>query len=418
MPITRVCIASETFLPLIGGSEKQAFLQSKCLRERGMETTIITMHFQRECPVYEVLEGVPVLRVARGILIWRDLLPGVLRRFCYLLALSVLGWQLWQRRHTYDILHVFQFSLFTLPALFVCRLAHKPLVVGMRNDSPLSQRGRRAHSWSDLDGLAHLGRPVLRLINHQLWLAQARILVLSTHMRSSLKHYGLDGAITHLLPNGVDIARFTPHPEHEEPLTVVCVARFRHQKGIDVLLCAWSLLVEQLPAARLLLVGDGPLFASLQRLVEELKITDSVEFVGMCANVAQQYQRGSIAVLPSRWEGMPNALLEAMACGRACVATRVSGSADLLFREEHGLLVEPEDRNGLAAALWLLLTDPELVRRYGQAARQHVEQHYTLPRLMDKQQELYEDLLMHYHQKKGLRKIDKKWRENHKKEIA
>ncbi len=397
MTTIRVYIAPETFFPLVGGLERQALLQSKYLRAQGIEATIITMHFQSECPQYEVVEGVPVQRVAGRILTWHDYLPGLLRRLCYLLALFAMGWQLWRCRDKYDILHVFQFSLFTLPALVVCRLARKPLVVAMRCDTPPLKGQSRARSWADLDGLARLGRPALRLINYQLRLAQACIVVLSTHMRESLRRYGLDGAPIRLIPNGVDTVCFAPHAEQEEQaLTVICVAQFRHQKGIDVLLCAWSLLVEQLPEARLILVGDGPLCTSLQHLAEELGITASVEFAGLRSDVARQYLRGRIAVLPSRWEGMPNALLEAMACGRACIATRVSGSEDVLFQEEHGLLVEPEDRDGLAAALWLLLTEPEIARRYGQAARQHIEQHYAFPRIMDRHIELYREILEHY----------------------
>lgn len=394
----RVYIAPETFLPLVGGLEKQAFLQSKYLRTQGVEATIITMHFQQGSPGYEILEGVPVLRVAGRILAWRNRLPGILRRLCYLLALCVLGWRLWRCRQTYDILHVFQFSLFTLPALVVCRLARKPLVIGMRCDVPPLTDKKCRHSWADLDGLARLGWLALHLINRQLCLARACIVVLSAHMRESLSRYGLDGAEIRLIPNGVDTVSFSPCSEQRgQALTVVCVAGFRYQKGIDVLLHAWSLLVEQLPAARLILVGDGPLLVSLQRLAVDLGITASVEFAGLCSDVARQYQRGRIAVLPSRWEGMPNALLEAMACGRACIATRVSGSIDLLGQEEHGILVEPENRESLAAALWLLLTEPDMVWRYGQAARQFIEQHHAFQHVMDKYTELYNDLLRRHH---------------------
>lgn len=393
MSNTRIYIAPETFLPLVGGSEKQAFLQSRYLCTQGIEATIITMHFQRDCPVYEVIDGVPVIRVARRVLIWHDRLSGNLRRFCYLLALLTLSWQLWKRRNAYDILHVFQLSLFTLPALVACRLARKPLVVSMRCDAPPLEGGQE-NSWADLAGLARLGRPALRLIHWQLRLARACIVVLSTQMRENLLRYGFDGASVRLIPNGVDTTYFTPpSPDEEQPLTVVCVAKFRHQKGIDVLLYAWSLLIEELPEAKLVLVGDGPLFALLHCLAEELGIIDSVEFAGLCSDVARQYQRGLVVVLPSRWEGMSNALLEAMACGRACVATRVSGSEDLLLQGTRGLLVEPEDRESLASALWFLLTEPELARRYAQEARQHVEQHYLFSHIMDKQRALYDELL-------------------------
>src|SRR5258707_5491647 len=167
MHTTRVYIAPETFLPLVGGSEKQAFLQSKYLRAQGIEATIITLHFQRDCPASEVMEGVPVLRVAGRILRWHERLPGILRQLCYLCALIVLGWRLWHCRHAYDVLHIFQFSLFTLPALVVSRLAEKPLVVAMRCDTPPGGK-RRARPWADLDGLARLGKPMVRFINYQL----------------------------------------------------------------------------------------------------------------------------------------------------------------------------------------------------------------------------------------------------------
>src|SRR5216684_1991900 len=114
MPDTmRVYLAPETFLPLVGGSEKQALLQSKYLRAQGIEATIITLHFQQDCPASEMIDGVPVVRVASAILRWHERLPGILRQLCYLWALFVLGWRLWRSRHMYDILHVFQFSLFT-----------------------------------------------------------------------------------------------------------------------------------------------------------------------------------------------------------------------------------------------------------------------------------------------------------------
>ncbi len=389
----RVYLVPETFFPLVGGSEKQALSQCQYLRTRGIEATIMTMHFQRASPAFEVLDGIPVVRVAGTILAWHDRLPALLRRCCYLLALFVLGWRLWRARSMYDLVHVFQFSLFMLPALAACRLAHKPLVVAMRCDEPPLKEERHGRSWAGLAGLARLGTPALRLINHQLRQVRACIVVLSTHMRASLERYGLGDNEIRLIPNGVDLTAFSPCPEQEaDALTVVCAAQFRYQKGLDVLLSAWNFLIEQIPEARLILVGDGPLRRPLQRLAADLGISASVEFAGQCTDVAQQYRRGRIAVLPSRWEGMPNALLEAMACGRACIATRVSGSADILYQEEQGLLVEPEDSHGLAAALWLLLSEPGMVQRYGQAARQHIEQHYAFPYLMEKHIEMYREL--------------------------
>ena len=390
----RVYLAPETFLPLVGGSERQAFSHSRYLRAQGIEATIFTLHFQCASPAYECMEGVPVIRVARRILIWHDHFSGYLRRLCYLLALLLFGWRLWRHRHAYDMLHVFQLSLFTLPALVVCRLTGKPLIVAMRCDSPMLRREHPSLSHEHLDGLARLGRLGIRFIAYQLRLAHARIVVLSSHMRDGLICSGFAAEYIHLIPNGVDIQAFSvPEERREGTLTVVCVAKLRYQKGIDILLRAWRLLVDILPGARLILVGDGPSEASLRLLANELDIAESVEFAGLCTDVAMQYQRGMVTVLPSRWKGMPNALLEAMACGRACVATRVSGSEDILCGEEHGLLVEPGDEDSLASALWLLLTESELALRCGRKARKHIEQHYTLEMSMGSCIALYRELL-------------------------
>jgi glycosyltransferase involved in cell wall biosynthesis len=392
----RVYIAIETFFPLIGGSEKQAFQQGKYLRAQGIEATILTMRFQTSCPGYECLEGLPVWRVAGRVLTWHCRLPGILRRLCYFFALLVLGWRLWSHRHNYDILHVFQLTLFTLPALAVCRLAHKPLVIGMRCDSPRleqEQPDKRVKSWAGLDGFARLGQPALRLLARELRRPHVQVLVLSAQMHASLGRYGLAAGKLRQIPNGVDTTRFSPGPEQEKQgAPVLCIAKLRYQKGIDLLLHAWRSLVEQVPEARLVIVGDGPLYASLRELADDLGVAASVEFAGLCTDVPAQLRRARIAVLPSRWEGMPNVLLEAMSAGLACVATRVSGSEELLGRDERGLLVEPGDSASLAAALLRLLGDSELVRRYGEAARRHVEQHYAFSSVMRRHIELYTEL--------------------------
>ena len=175
--------------------------------------------------------------------------------------------------------------------------------------------------------------------------------------------------------------------------TVVCVSKLRYEKGTDVLLQAWHLVQKQMPEARLVIVGSGPLQRQQEMLADALNIRQSVEFAGLQSDVPAQLHRGMIAVLPSRWEGMPNALLEAMASGCACVATRVSGSEDLIQNGINGLLVTPEDYSGLAEALLTLLKDPTLAKKYGAAARASIEQHYTLEHILDMYIDTYRELV-------------------------
>jgi glycosyltransferase involved in cell wall biosynthesis len=213
-------------------------------------------------------------------------------------------------------------------------------------------------------------------------------------MKSYLAAHNFDLPGIQLIPNGADITRFSPIEtdisSDERAGVVVCVSKLRYEKGIDVLLQAWHLVHQHAPQARLIIVGNGPLQIQLERMAEALDIADSVEFTGLQSDVPAQLHRGSLAVLPSRWEGMPNAVLEAMACGLPCVATRVSGSEDIIQHETNGLLVEPEDYQGMAHALLTLLGDPLLIQKYGCAARETIEKHYSLEQVMNGYVELYQ----------------------------
>src|SRR5207244_3756077 len=208
------------------------------------------------------------------------------------------------------------------------------------------------------------------------------VVVLSSRMEKWLVEQDFTLPDVELIPNGVDLTRFTLAREDtsigEREQVVVCVSKLRYEKGIDVLLQAWQLVHQQAPQARLIIVGSGYLQAQLECMAKELGIAASIEFAGLQSDVPGQLHRGSMAVLPSRWEGMPNALLEAMACGLPCVATRVSGSEDIIQHGVNGLLVESEDYQNMAQALLTLLRDPGLAQQYGRAARATIEQYYSL----------------------------------------
>jgi glycosyltransferase involved in cell wall biosynthesis len=124
-----------------------------------------------------------------------------------------------------------------------------------------------------------------------------------------------------------------------------------------------------------------------------LDITQSVEFLGERTDVVALLQRAWGFVLPSRWEGMPNALLEAMACGLPCIATRVSGSEDIISDGVDGLLVEPERPMELALALRCVIQDTELAQRLGREGRDKVVRDYQLIDVVERCVALYRRLL-------------------------
>jgi len=150
------------------------------------------------------------------------------------------------------------------------------------------------------------------------------------------------------------------------------VARLVPQKGLDLLIRAFASLDPLLRAGwRVTLVGDGPERDRLQRLAQDLAIGDVVVFEGFRSDPFSFMQRASIFALPSRFEGMPNALLEAMAAGLPAVVSDASpGPLEMVRDGVHGLVVPTENHRALARALQQLIENGPLRQRLGAAARQ------------------------------------------------
>lgn len=425
----RIYIAIATFHPLIGGAEKQALMQGRSLRARGIEATVLTFHHESSWPKHEEIDGVPVIRVGGSVLHNRRQLPRPLQKILYLVAMIIMGWSVWRHRQHFDILHVYQLNIIALPTAFACWIARKAMVVAIRctgSETPLSAHQSslagpldpnlpclripgRFKSGHDLEDLERLGKPIVHLTHALLLRIHAVVLVLSTRMKEYPATHKFPLPDMQLIPNGIDITQYHPQagsPSTEErAYTAVCVARLSYEKGIDVLLQAWNLVHHEEPQAHLLIIGDGPLHAQLPGMAEALGLSQSVTFAGAQRDIPAQLCRGSFAVSSSRWEGMPNAILEAMACGIPCVATRVSGSEDIIQHDKNGLLVEAGDYSAMAQAILKLLRDPERTCRYGQAARVRIEQAYSLEHVTDRYVALYQHIFQSRILNKQKRKV-------------
>jgi glycosyltransferase involved in cell wall biosynthesis len=416
---THIFIAIATFHPHVGGAERQALEQGRSLRQRGLEATIVTFRHNKSWAARDTVDGVPVIRIAGTLLGRREKLPRVLQKFLYFVALAVMVWTLWQYRHRYDVLHVYQLNLLALASALSCFLSGKPMVTvvcsadsGRKDfsqqevsliagpldaDNPMLRVYQDTIIKGDLEDLERFGKPVVRFTRYLLARIHAVVIILSTRMREYLVAHDFATIDVQHIPNGVDTSRFHPlsgdAAESQRSQTVVCTARLSYEKGLDVLLQAWHLVHKELPTARLIIAGPGPLQVQLAYMTRALGIEECVEFAGFQSDIPAVLHRGSIATLPSRWEGMPNAILEAMACGLPCVATRVSGTEDIITDGVDGLLVEPEDYQSMAQALLALLRDPERTSAYGKAACAMIEQDYALKHITEIHVKLYQRLI-------------------------
>ncbi|MFC7978614.1 glycosyltransferase [Streptomyces cinereoruber] len=215
-----------------------------------------------------------------------------------------------------------------------------------------------------------------------------RILCVSEAERRTGEAAGVeaDWSVVH---NGVDTDRFANDGPPRNPApTVVCVGRLCRQKGQDVLLAAWPAVLAEVPAARLVLVGDGPDAEGLRAAAGP-----SVRFAGAVGDTAPWYRAADVVVLPSRWEGMALAPLEAMASGRPVVVSDVDGARESLPPAHEPLcLVPPEDPAALAAALGRLLGRPELRHRLGREAHEHVLSSFDVRRTGAAVADVYREL--------------------------
>jgi glycosyltransferase involved in cell wall biosynthesis len=202
-----------------------------------------------------------------------------------------------------------------------------------------------------------------------------------------------------VIANGVDLREHEPATDGDRirarerlglgagPPLVVCVGRLSRQKGQDVLLDAWPDVLRRVPSAHVALVGDGP---ARDELVQ--REIPGVSFAGNRSDVGEWLAAADVVALPSRWEGMSLAMLEAMACARSVVASDVSGVRDALGSDA-GAVVPVEDAQALADALANRLLDPGRTETEGRAGRARIEASHDIRKTTEAIAKLYLELM-------------------------
>jgi glycosyltransferase involved in cell wall biosynthesis len=178
-----------------------------------------------------------------------------------------------------------------------------------------------------------------------------------------------------------------------DPNEILFVGRLIHLKGCDDLLRSFALVKAGSPEAFLTIVGDGPERSNLEKQAQELNLGSSVRFAGFQNDTASFFARAGIFVLPSRSEGLVLTLLEAMAHGKAIVASRITSVPECIVDGESGLLTRPGDIYDFASALGQLLTDGHLRLCLGQAAREAYLKTFTTTRMITEYRRLYDSML-------------------------
>jgi glycosyltransferase involved in cell wall biosynthesis len=218
-----------------------------------------------------------------------------------------------------------------------------------------------------------------------------RIVVVSEqNRRSQVEEFGRSPDKVLVIRNGIEIDRYAADDRSTiakerlgiDPTTPVigAVGRLAPQKGIDTLIRAAATVSSEHAGLQVLLVGDGPSEDDLRALATELGIEDNVRFLGFQTDPAPYVEAMDVAVMPSRFEGLPLALLEYMAMGKACVVSDFPSMLEVVDDDVSALVVPIDDAAALAEHVGELLRSPHRIREIGQAARDRVEAAFDINR--------------------------------------
>lgn len=365
----RILYWADSWWPAIGGIEVLGGQCVRRLRNEGFEVLVVTAHWDDSRPDVEEHEGVEIHRFR-----FPEALQG---RRLDLFARTVQDVRRLKRAWQPDILHLHFPSPSGIFHLRTADACSARLLLAMHTHVP---------DWKT--GAETLSRRLLLqsdwvTANSAATMELARAADGGISGRSSVIHNGLaDPAVP---PTRLDM----------HPPVVACAGRLVFKKGIDALVAAMVRVREAVPAVRLLVAGDGPERARLERQAGDLGLDGCVEFRGWVEpnTMSAFLNEATLLAVPSRsMEPFGNVAVEAMQMGRPVVATRLGGLAEVVADGETGFVVDPDDPAAMARRIVALLSDPATAERMGEAGRARAQRLFGIDRYVRDYARLYRDL--------------------------
>jgi len=355
MPALRVLMVNYEFPPLGGGTGVACSqLLAELAGRRDIHVDLLTSGLgslleRRQLAPNIKLHHIPVAK--RDLHYWRasELVVWTVRALSYARSLS--------RAQRFDLCHCWAGWPSGIIGHRLRR--HLPYVVSLRGSDVPGYNSR----------LRLLDPLLMRHLCRRVWGESARVVAVSRTLRS-LALESQPEAVIDVIPNGVDVRRFTPGPD--DAAGVLFVGRLIERKGVDLLIEAFARLAAEFPWLTLTIVGDGPERPRLEAMARERGLGTQVRFRGHLDRdeLPEVYREASILVLPALSEAMPNVVLEGMASGLAIITTR-TGAGELL--RGNGQTVERAEPEALREALLGYLRDPEALLGHRHASRRIAE---------------------------------------------
>ena len=347
-----------------GGAERVIVELANVFADRGHSVAVLTLaasgsdHYRLDSRVERIALNV----IWDSASVWQTL-AGNWRR-CRMIRESIF-----QYRPDVVVSFIEQNNIRVLAAAFLSRI---PIIVSERIDPRRYQVGR-----------------VWNIARRLLYPLAVRVVV-QTERVADWARAITQAKRVRVIPNFV---RSLPLGGKREPMDILAVGRLDSQKGFDVLLRAFALGGLAQRGVRLTILGEGPERKMLEALADKLGVAQSVEMPGVVADPGSWMARATVYALPSRYEGFPNALLEAMAMGCAVIAADCdSGPREIIRHGENGLLVPVEDVESLASAMLRLFDDSALRLRFGAEALK-VRDRFSRNAIVSQWEKLIEEVL-------------------------
>lgn len=374
-----VLMIIQNFHPTVGGAEKQALELSRALVKKGVVVTVLTPGV-KGAPARESLDGVQVIRLSFGC-------GRAFRSFRFVLHSAFF---LLNNLSKYDVFHIHLASSHSVFPSLLGRYSGKKVFVKLSGGKDIGELALSRRSF--------FGRIKILFLK----MARVHLILVNRDQFEEVRLSGLDGLKTTLVPNGVNLEIFRPlgaterdHLRRQFGWTgriFLFVGRFAKDKWrMDVfenVMKAWKRLFEGRKDVFFYLVGEGPLEAAYRDILRRENLENQIKFIGPRTDVAALYQAADFFVLPSLTEGLSNALLEAFACGRPVLASRVSGITDLVTEERQGYLFDPFDTEDVYKAFQK--SDRSHKSDLLSQECQKVAEHYSLNRTVESFLALYD----------------------------
>ena len=366
------------FRPMMGGYEKAAERLSSALASRGHAVTVVTEQRSRSWPAVEQVAGFQIRRLR---CVYR---PG----WHQCTSLVSFGAYLLARGLHFDVWHVHQYGVHAVLASVLGKIMGRPVV--LKSTNSLGQ------GISTAFGTSGLLAAMLKRVD--------AVVALTRETRDEALAFGVPYERVHVIGNGVDMQVFRPRSADERRQirlslgidaggVVLCVARHSGEKNLEGMLEAWKLAHDQMPGDwKLVLIGAGILGSSIEQRVRSEGLESSVLMLA-AQPVDQWMAAADIYVAPSNWEGLSNAMLEAMASGLPVVSTRVSGAAETLGETGAGLVCDVGRMDLFAEALKRLVSEPGLRSAMGAAGRRIIGSRYAIESIAERHETLYRSLM-------------------------